>query len=171
MSKNISAVLIAGLVSGLSIGVAAQSPPPSAPAQPQATQAQPATPQTQPGAPAAVPANDTIKVTGCLKNEKDVAGLKPNIAERAGVTEDYILTDVALAADSKTSAIGLATMYEIEGVSESELKSHLNQQIEVTGRLSRAETGASAVNAANRGDVPDFTATSVRMLAATCPAK
>jgi hypothetical protein len=170
MSKKISAVLIAGLFTGLSISATAQSQPPSSPAQPQAAQSQPATPQTQPGAPAASPAADTIKVTGCLKNEKDVAGLKPNVAERAGITEDYILTDVKLAADSKTSAIGLASMYEVEGVSESELKSHLNQQVEVTGRLSRAETGASAVNAANRGDVPDFTATSIRMLAATCPA-
>ena len=154
MSKKIPAILVAGLFTGLSIGVAAQSQP-AAPA-----------PQTAPAAQAA----DTIKVTGCLKNEKDVAGLKPNVAERAGITEDYILTDVKLAGDSK-SAMGLATMYEIEGIAESELKAHLNHQIEVTGQLSKVETGAAAATASNRGDVPDFKATSVRMLAATCSTK
>ena len=65
-----------------------------------------------------------------------MAGLKPNVAERAGITEDYILTDVKIAGDSK-SAIGLASMYEIEGISESDLKSHLNHQIEVTGSCRR----------------------------------
>ena len=126
--------------------------------------------QTQPGAPAAQ-AIDTIKVIGCLKNEKDVAGLKPNIVERAGITEDYILTDVTLSPDTKMSGLGLAIMYEIEGIAESDLKTHLNHQIEVTGRLSRVETGAAATTASNRGDVPDFHATSFRMLAASCPMK
>ena len=151
MSKKIPSLLIVGLFTGLSVGVVAQS---------------------QPGAPAspAAQAADTIKVTGCLKNEKDVAGLKPNVAERAGITEDYILTDVKISGDSK-SAIGLATMSEIEGISESDLKSHLNHQIELTGQLSKVETGAAAATASNRGDVPDFKATSVRMLAATCSAK
>ena len=146
MCKTISTVLIAGLFTGLSISATAQSQP----------EAQ---------------ATDTIKVTGCLKNEKDVAGLKPNVVERAGIAEDYILTEVKLPADSKTSAIGLATMYEIEGIAESELKAHLNHQIEVTGKLSKVETGAAATTASNRGDVPDFHATSFRMLAATCPSK
>ena len=149
MSQKIPAILIAGLFTGLSMGVAAQS---------------------QPGAPAAQAA-DTIKVTGCLKNEKDVPGLKPNAAERVGISEDYILTEVKLAADAKTSAIGLATMYEIEGVAEGDLKPHLNHQIEVTGQLSKVETGAAAKNASNRGDVPDFHATSVRMVSPTCPMK
>ena len=151
MSKKIPAILVAGLITGLSIGVAAQSQP-----------AAPAAPAAQ--------ATDTIKVTGCLKNEKDVAGLKPNVAERAGITEDYILTDVKLAGDSK-SAMGLAAMYEIEGISEGDLKAHLNHQIEVTGQLSKVETGAAAATATNRGDVPDFKATSVRMVSPTCSPK
>jgi hypothetical protein len=157
MSKKIPAVLGVALFTGLSITVAAQSQPgaPAAPAAPAAQAAQP---------------TDTIRVTGCLKNEKDVAGLKPNVAERAGITEDYILTDVKLAADSK-SAIGLATMYEIEGISEGDLKAHLNHQIEVTGQLSKVETGAAATTASNRGDVPDFKATSFKMVSPNCTAK
>ena len=100
-----------------------------------------------------------------------MAGLKPNVAERAGITEDYILTDVKLAADSKTSAMGLGAMYKIEGIPESDLKAHLNHQIEVTGQLSKVETGAAAATASNRGDVPDFKATSVRMVSPTCSTK
>jgi hypothetical protein len=149
MRKTIPTILVVGLFTGFSTGGAAQS---------------------QPGTPAAQ-ATDTIKVTGCLKNEKDVPGLKPNVVERAGITEDYILTDVKLADDSKTSAIGLGAMYEIEGIAERDLKAHLNHQIEVTGQLSKIETGAAATTASNRGDVPDFHATSFRMLAATCPMK
>lgn len=131
---------------------------------------QPAPTRTQPPQ-ATQPAADTLKIVGCLKAEKDVAGLKPNIAERAGITEDYILTAVKAAPDSPVSALGLGTLYEIEGIAESEIKKHLNHQVEFTGRLSTTETGAAAANAANRGDVPDFHATSMRMIAATCPAK
>jgi hypothetical protein len=147
--KKLLTVAITGLFAGLTMNLAAQS---------------------QPGSPAPQ-ASDTIKVTGCLKNEKDVAGLKPNIVERAGITEDYILTDVKPSPDSKVSGIGLGYMYEIEGIKEGDLKAHLNHQIELTGQLSRVETGAAATNPSNRDDVPDFHATSFKMLAATCPMK
>src|SRR5688572_30849320 len=42
-------------------------------------------------------ADQIVTVTGCLKHEKDVAGLTPNPAERVGVTNDYILTEVKMA--------------------------------------------------------------------------
>jgi hypothetical protein len=116
-----SMILAAGMASAISIGVNAQ---------------------TQPGA-STLQTADTIKVTGCLKSEKDVPGLKPNVVERARITEDDILSDVTLSPDSKTAGLGLATMYEIEGIAESE---HLNQQIEVTRRLSRVDTGAAKTN-------------------------
>jgi hypothetical protein len=77
----------------------------------------------------------SVTVTGCLKAEKDVPGRRPNAAERAGVTDDYILTNVKMAQGSATSGIGLAAMYEIEGVAEAELQKHLNHQVEITGSL------------------------------------
>ena len=49
---------------------------------------------------------DTIKVGPAPEKRKDVAGLKPNVAERAGITEDYILTHVKLAGDSKRNGPG-----------------------------------------------------------------
>lgn len=107
-------------------------------------------------------ASDTLKLTGCLKMEKDVPGLKPSVAERAGVTEDYILTDAKLAKDSPVSGIGVGPMYEIEGIGEDRLRDHLNQHIEIEGRIGQA---------GGDGDAPDFNATSIRMIAATCPVK
>lgn len=39
-------------------------------------------------------ATASVTVEGCLVREKDVPGREPNVAERAGVMEDYILTNV-----------------------------------------------------------------------------
>jgi hypothetical protein len=158
MRKVTSAVFI--VTAGLfTINLAAQAPPTPAPQQP-AAQAPAAE-----AAPAAAANPDAIKIVGCLREEKDVAGLKPNVVERAGITEDYILTMVKSAPDSKVSGLGLGTMYEVEGIAEGELKKHLNHQVEVLGKIEAGPAGAR-----NRDDVPDFRATSIRMLAATCPA-
>lgn len=137
--------------------------PPSAPASRPADQQQPATDAQRQSTQAAN--TQTVTITGCLKEEKDVAGLRPNPAERAGVMEDYILTDVKMAASSKVSGIALGTRYEIKGVSDTELKKHLNQQVEVTGTIQQQTPTGTTGNA-----TPDFNATSVKMLSATCPA-
>ena len=133
------------------------------------------TPQTPPRPSPTVPqdaakaaqaaANQTLTITGCLKEEKDVPGLKPNAAERAGVTEDYILTDVKMSPSSSVSGIGVAARYEIEGIAEAELKKHVNHQVELTGQAVQAAAGGSP------DDAPDFKATAIKMIAATCGAK
>jgi hypothetical protein len=61
------------------------------PSQPQ-TPPRPQTPTTQPSTRDAQAT--PITVNGCLKMEKDVAGLKPNVAEKAGMGDDFILTNV-----------------------------------------------------------------------------
>lgn len=151
---------------------------------------QPTTPQTQPQTERQRPATDSranadtmqsVTITGCVKEEKDVAGRTPNPAERAGIGEDYLLTNVKMASGSSTSGIGLASMYQLKGVSDAELKKHIGHQVEVVGRLegntaNRPSAGAGAgasgsTPAASRSDVPDFTATSIKMIAATCPAQ
>jgi len=103
-----------------------------------------------------------VTVTGCLKHEKDVAGLTPNPAERVGVTEDYILTEVKMAPSSRVSGLALASMYEVEGIAEAELQKHLNHQVEVTGQISGTPTSDDRT--------PNFRATSLKMVATTCPA-
>ena len=113
----------------------------------------------------ATPANATVTISGCLKEEKDVPALKPSAAEKAGMGEDYILTDVKMSPSSSVSGIGIATKYEIEGIEKAELKKHLNHQVELTGQIVQPDPGAAA------NDAPDFRATSLKMLAATCAAQ
>jgi hypothetical protein len=98
--------------------------------------------------------DQAITVTGCLKAEKDVAGRRPNMAERAGIGDDFILTNVKMSQASTTSGMGLAAMYEIEGLGESELQKHVNHQVEIVGRLSMGNqmgNRGAAAGGANRG--------------------
>jgi hypothetical protein len=114
----------------------------------------------------------TITIAGCLKAEKDVPGLTPDVAERAGMGEDYILTSARIkpagtapAADTAPRGAA-AVMYKITGLDAAELKKHLNHQVELTGRLEDAAAGAAAKPSEK---VKDFKATSLKMVAATCP--
>ena len=118
-----------------------------------------------------------VTVTGCLKAEKDVPGRRPNAAERAGVTDDYILTNVKMDPKSTTSGIGLASSYEIEGIAEAELQKHLNHQVQIVGTLTpgnaqgnRGAAAATGSAASANADLPQLHGTTLTMLAATCPA-
>ena len=118
-----------------------------------------------------------VTVTGCLKAEKDVPGRRPNAAERAGITDDYVLTNVKMAQGSPASGIGLAAMYEIEGIAEAELQKHLNHQVEIVGSLTPGNTqgnrGAAAATgsaASANADLPQLQGTTLKMLSATCTA-
>jgi hypothetical protein len=152
---------IATLVAASALSISAQSPQ----APPQAPQTQPRPAETRPGdttqrADAAT--SQAVTVTGCLKKEKDVAGLTPNPAERVGVTDDYILTAVKMAQSSTVSGLAVSSMYEVEGIAEAELQKHLNHQVELTGQIEGAPTADDRT--------PNFRATSLKMVAATCPA-
>ena len=104
-------------------------------------------------------ANQTITITGCLKEGKDVPGLK--------ATEDLVLTEVKMSPSSAVSGIGVATRYQVTGLAEAELKKHANHQVELTGQAVQAAAGAAAA----ADDAPDFKATAIKMVAATCGAK
>jgi hypothetical protein len=139
-------IAIAALVGASAFSVNAQTPQTRPPSQPQ--EQRPATPRTGDTTQRAdATGAQTVTVTGCLKAEKDVPGRRPNAAERAGVTEDYILTGVKMAQSSATSGIGLAPMYEIEGISEAELQKHLNHQVEITGTLNRSAASGTGTGA------------------------
>jgi glucose/arabinose dehydrogenase len=163
MSKRLLTCAAAMLAASISVSAQTPQNPPAQPqAQPAADRAQPATDvQT----PAAGQMSQVLTISGCLKEEKDVAGLKPNVAERAGVTEDYILTDVKMAPSSTVSGIAVASRYEIEGIAEADLKKHVNHQVEITGTITQP-------TAAGNDPTPDFKGTALKMVSATCtPAK
>jgi len=119
--------------------------------QPQTTQTQtdrqrPSTDQTR-----ADTSTQSVTVQGCLRAEKDVPGRRPSVTERAGINEDYILTNVKMSPGSKTSGLGLGSMYQIKGVSESELKNHAGHQVEVMGTLSNTGSGMSGTSGRTAG--------------------
>lgn len=158
MTTRIATVAI-GLLAAASLTLNAQAPQatptPQTPDKPQPTITQTPT--------RATPANPSVTITGCLQEEKEVPGLKPNVAERAGVTNDFVVTNVKISPSSSVSGIGVSTKYEVEGIAEAELKKHLNHQVELVGQIVQAES-------ASKDDAPDFRATSMKMLAATCTA-
>ena len=155
---TITALMLAG---GMTL--AAQAPQ-NPPATPPAQAPQPAAERQTPVSDSARAQIGQVVITGCLKEEKDVPGLKPNVAERAGVSEDYILTDVKMSSASKVSGIALATKYEIEGISKDDLKKHLNHQVEITGTITQPAPGGN-------DETADFHGTSLKMLSATCAAQ
>src|SRR5688572_2261138 len=102
---------IAALVGATALPITAQTPTPTPQQPPQQQQPRPTDRQGDTTQRAGAATAQAVTVTGCLKAEKDVPGRRPNVAERAGVTEDYILTNVKMAQGSTTSGIGLAAMY------------------------------------------------------------
>jgi hypothetical protein len=162
MNKHFSlATLTASLAVALSVAAQAQTPAP-------ATQT-----------PAAAPAG-TVTVEGCLVREADVPGRKPNVAERVGVTEDYILTGTkmvkgsapgAAAARPEDRPVGTAgapaAMYEVEGVDEDKLKPNLGRRVQIDGtfeNVNRTPTGPA-------DELVQIRATMIRPVPGECPPK
>ena len=118
-------------------------------------------PTQAPGAPAPQAPKATVSertatttVVGCVYREKDVPGRAPNVAERAGILEDYILAETSSspigsgrAPDSTASnapgappaAVGTSgaasAMYKLEFVDDEKLKSMVGKRVEVVGRI------------------------------------
>ena len=166
---------------------AAQTPTGSAP--PQEPTQQPATPPSESRASTQA---QTTTLFGCVYREQDVPGRTPNVAERAGVMEDYILADAqssnkesqpgAPAATGTSGASG--AMYKLEHAADEKLRALVGKRVEVTGRID-AEAGdkagkpAGTTGAAPQPDrsagpdkieLPEFEVTSIREVSGTCPA-
>ena len=159
---------IAGTLSLLfAATLAAQEPP-----KPQDPQAPPRTPTT---------AAQEKTVTGCLYRENQIAGRTPNVAEKAGVLEDYILVDSSMGATPSTpGATGTsgaaAKLYKVEGPSDEKLKALVGKRVEVTGKVD-AEAGAKpGQTTPDKGLGPDkinlseIEASGIREVSGSCPA-
>jgi hypothetical protein len=131
-----------------------QTPPPAT-TQPETV---PPAPGTQADAPQAQEVGMTT-LTGCLYNEQDVPGREPNIAERAGILEDYILAvDMPEAEPGATEAVGTAgagdavSMYKVEHVDDNRLQELVGKRVEVTGRIDVDAGDTAAVGTAGAAD-------------------
>lgn len=122
----------------------------------------------------------TTQLVGCLYREEQVPGRKPNVAERAGILEDYILVDAKIAKpETTTNALPASgNVYKVEGPPDDQLKALVGKRVEVTGRIDPEGSAAATKGAptADRGpgpdqiNLPEFEASSIREVSGTCPA-
>jgi hypothetical protein len=176
ITLSLAAIVCSGLV------LSAQAPAGQTPAAQAPTQPQPR-PQT-PSAATTQQASTTI--VGCVFEEKDVPGRSPNIAEKAGVMEDYILAEIksstATPGAAGTSGAALGTMYKLEHADDSKLKAVVGKRVEVTGRIDRERGDSTAPPAAtpspsgadkaigrDKVDLAEFEVSSIKEVPGACP--
>lgn len=148
--------------------------------------------QPQPSPQVTTTVKPTTTVTGCLYREDQVPGRTPNIAERAGILEDYILTETTVAdpqqqpkptagapAGTAGTVASTGTIYKVENIPDERLKSLVGKRVEVTGRIDpegRPQLGVGGGPRPDRGpgpdavSLPEFVASSIREVSGKCPA-
>ena len=175
----------------LSAAQAAQAPSPQPSTPPRqtqpSTQEPPArsTPQSPPAA--TTTAQTTATLVGCLYRESQVPGRTPNVVERAGVLEDYILADATMPPATRPGtppgAVGTSgavpstgNMYKVESIPDERLKALVGKRVEVSGRIDPEDAGLGGASTRDRGpgpdqvNLPEFEASSIREVSGTCPA-
>jgi hypothetical protein len=167
------AVVLAGAVASAQSTTSGQQPPTTQP-QPQSMQHE-----------------ATTTVEGCVYREQDIPGRSPNVAERAGVLEDYILvasTD-ASATSGATGTSGTAgttgsaakpKMFKLEHADDSKLSAMVGKRVRVTGKadMEHGDKTATGTPQADRTpgnpdkiELPEFEVASITEATGTCPAK
>jgi hypothetical protein len=175
-------IVVGGIVALSMATIAAQSPTGS----PQQNPVQSPTRQAPGAAGPETRGTAQTTLTGCLYNERDVPGRTPNVAEKAGVLEDFILADVTMPAapsgGSRATTPGVAgtsgtapTMYKVENIADETLRGLVGKRVEVAGRID-AERGQTAPTpdkgiGPDRINLPEFEASSIKEVTGTCPAK
>lgn len=170
-------VLTTALAVGSAAALAAQAPD-SSPQQPAAANQTRASETKQPAT-----------LTGCVYREQDVPGRAPNVAERVGILEDYILAEVkpaagpggAAGAVGTTGAQGGRSMYKLELEDDEKLGALVGKRVEVMGHID-AESGDAVgqppastsrtdeVLGRDAIDLAEFEVSSIREIEGTCPA-
>jgi hypothetical protein len=124
--------------------------------------------------PTAQPAAQMATVEGCLRKEADVPGRKPNVAERAGIAEDYILTNVKAVKGTLPGGGSdvRATMFEVEGITEEQLKKFVNTRVQIEGSFQNVDRLKAKPEAQTPADdLAEIRGTSIRQVAGECPAQ
>jgi len=167
-----AAFLCAGVLSAAQITPQGGRPP------------QPTTQQPRPTA----SAGPSTTFTGCLYREDSIPGRTPNVAEKAGVLEDYILTDATPAADSNRApdrpvagggqpaagaSAGLATgrMYKVTKLEDERLKALIGKRVDVTGTVKLDADVEPGEKPENFENLPNIEGTAIREASggAPCP--
>jgi hypothetical protein len=173
---------VAAAIAVTMASVSAQTPQNPPTTQPPTTQP-PATQQTSPS----MQAEKTL--TGCVYEEKDVPGRTPNVAEKAGVMEDYILVTSASAsatagttgtnppsAAATTGMMAEGKAFKLEKIADERLKAVVGKRVEVTGRVDEGTTGTTGAKpdqnpgSPDKIELPEFEVTALKEVEGSCPA-
>jgi hypothetical protein len=119
--------------------------------------------------------------------EADVPGRKPNIAEKAGIAEDYILTSAKVIKGSPPATAAAPTkpgekptgttgaqgaMFEVEGIGEQQLKQHVGRRVQIEGTFQNVDrAGAAPERGTPADDLVEIRGTTIRQVAGECPPK
>jgi len=173
MSRSLLGCALAG-VFAFSTGIAAQDKP--------TTQYPTNPPSSTTQRPAAADQAGTVTVEGCLVREQDVPGRKPNVAERAGVMEDYILTNAKVVKGSAPKSASAApkageptgtsgsasTMFDVKGIADERLKEFAGKRVQIEGKFDDLDRSATAKTG---DDLVNIDGTVIRAATGECPAK
>jgi hypothetical protein len=167
MSSTLFGLMLAGALTTATVA-AAQDPPPQPQPVPRSTPIERPTPGDRPvtyGAP--------VTVEGCLVREDQLPGGKLNIVEKAGITEDYVLTNTKIVKGAAPAPSGGATtrtvMYEVEGIAEGQLQSLLNQRVQIDGVFNSLDrAGAPSEKRAPNDDLVELRGNTIRKAAGQC---
>jgi hypothetical protein len=117
----------------------------------------------------------TVAVEGCVVTENEIPGRKENLAERAGLSEDFILVNAkvvkgeapAVAADDSGGVVSAALrpMYEIGGLTDEQLKIHVGRRVRIEGSFSNLDRDASHHK---NDDLVELNAATIRQIPGTC---
>ena len=174
MVKHSIGLSLAAIV-GSGLLISAQAPPPQ---------------QQRPQNPGAATQQAPTTIVGCVYQEKDVPGRSPNLAEKAGILEDYILAEIKQASPAATpgaagtsGAAQFGSMYKLEHADDSKLKAVVGKRVEVTGRIDKEAGDSTAPPAAtpapsqadkaigrDKVDLAEFEVASIKEVPGACPA-
>jgi hypothetical protein len=156
------------LAAALATGVVDGQQPTSAPPKPSSN-----TPDDRLTTPA-IPSK--VAVEGCVAREEEI-GRKSDMAERAGMAEDFILVRARVLKGKgpvvdKASGAGVASaalqpMYEIGGLTDEQLKVHVGRRVRIEGSFGNLDREAPA--SPTNEDLFELNATTIRQVAGDCP--
>jgi hypothetical protein len=144
-------------------------------------------PQPRAQQPRADATGAVMTLAGCLYRENSIPGRSPNVAEKAGVLEDYILADAAPARESKplsdppiaeagrppaapTAGLASGRMYKVTKISDEQLKTLVGKRVEITGTI-KPDDDAKPADRATNTNLPNIEGTSIHeVTGASCPA-
>jgi hypothetical protein len=152
--------------------------------------------QQPPQTPTTATEQASTTVEGCIYREQDIPGRTPNVAERQGVLEDYILVADAKASGavgtsgtagtggvSGSASIAAPKMFKLEHADDEKLRALIGKRVTVVGKVdaeksdSKTATGTSGTAGTDRSmgpdkiNLPEFEVTSISESTGTCPAK